>query len=757
MLLRSKLTAAAAAVTMVFTGVATADAQGLSATIRYTEYGIPHVVAKNYRDLGFGQGYAAAHDNACSLAQGMLTTSAQRSRYLGADAKPGSGLSQASTNLASDLYFQGINDTGVVERLVARKDKLGPTQDVRDAVAGYAAGVTEYLRGNKISDPACKDAPWVRPMTEIDVYRHMYALGMVYGQGSAADGIASAQPAAEEPNADRNIGSNAIAFGGAATATGRGISLANPHLPWQAPDLRLWQAQLTIPGKVDASGAGVVGVPFLWIGHNATMAWSGTAADTTRTYTLFALKLVPDSPTKYLVDGQPEDMVRRDVTVAVKDGAPVTRSQWWSRYGPIVPRLGTQDLPWTAETAYSLADVNAENLRMANTTSRLMTARDTDEATRGLRETQGLPWMHILTTDSRGRTQYTQLHNVPNVTDERAGRCNTELGKQTWTQRGLAVLDGSRGDCGWGQDRDAVQPGAFGPSSMPSLRRDDFIENSNDSYWLTNPNQPITGFSRILGPVSTERSPRTRGALTEIGKTAKFTRQSVQDLMFSNKNYVAELAVDDTVRLCRTLSADLAPACDALSTWDRKNNVDSRGALLFDRYWAAVRAAAGTAVWKTPFDPANPVTTPNTLNTNLPAIAAALTTAVADLRGAGFPLDAPLGDGQYVVRNGERIPIGGGTARLGVFNSIGGNWDPAKGYTEMQHGATYLHVVSFDGDGCPDTATLLAYSQSADSTSPHYSDQTKLYSKKQWVTERFCERDILASPELQVVRVRQHR
>ncbi|MFF3322499.1 hypothetical protein [Streptomyces sp. NPDC002889] len=30
--------------------------RGLSAVIRYTEYGIPHIVAKDYANLGFGAG-----------------------------------------------------------------------------------------------------------------------------------------------------------------------------------------------------------------------------------------------------------------------------------------------------------------------------------------------------------------------------------------------------------------------------------------------------------------------------------------------------------------------------------------------------------------------------------------------------------------------------------------------------------------------------------------------------------------------------
>jgi acyl-homoserine-lactone acylase len=47
--------------------------------------------------------------------------------------------------------------------------------------------------------------------------------------------------------------------------------------------------------------------------------------------------------------------------------------------------------------------------------------------------------------------------------------------------------------------------------------------------------------------------------------------------------------------------------------------------------------------------------------------------------------------------------------------------------------------------------TLLGYSQADEPSSPHHDDQTALYSQKRWVTERFCEADILASPELEVV------
>jgi acyl-homoserine lactone acylase PvdQ len=180
----------------------------------------------------------------------------------------------------------------------------------------------------------------------------------------------------------------------------------------------------------------------------------------------------------------------------------------------------------------------------------------------------------------------------------------------------------------------------------------------------TSRNIAAIGYPRIVGPVDTERKARTRGAFTEIDRVlaeGRFTRQSLQDFMLSNRNYAAELTVDDLTRMYRSLP-DLADACDVLSTWDRRNDVGSRGALLFDRFWLKATATAGAELWRVPFSAADPVNTPNTLNTANPAVARALTDAVAELRAAGIALDAPFGDHHYVVRGGERIPIGGGTA-----------------------------------------------------------------------------------------------
>ncbi|XRQ15947.1 penicillin acylase family protein [Actinomadura welshii] len=744
--------------------------RGMSATIRYTEYGIPHITAEDYAGLGYGTGYAAAKDNACLIAQGVVTLRGERSKYFGPDAAPDGSLSSASTNLASDVFFTSVNDSGTVEKLIDAPAPYGPAAEVRALSRGWAAGYNRFLRDGKITDPACAGAPWLRPITELDVHRRGYALAMLGASGRSTDQIVEAAPpgknearrrtqspqeaaeAARNLTADAAMGSNAIAAGSRATANGRGLLLGNPHYPWHN-GRRFWQMHQTIPGKLDVSGAGLLGSPVVNIGYTSTFAWSHTVA-TGVPFTLTELRLVPGDPTSYFVDGKKEKMTERRVTVQVKqeDGSlkPVTKTQWRSRYGPIVTSVPPVDLPWTTWNAYALTDPNATNIRLPNTSLALSRARTTDDAVRALKETQGLPWVNTIAADSRGDALFAQIQVLPNVTDEFADRCNSLLGHLTFRQAGLAILDGTRSSCAPGRAPGTVQPGILAPGRYPVLNRADYVTNSNDSHWLSNPEKPLTGYDRIIGAEGTARSMRTRSGLVAVRDglaEGRFTRSGMQDLVLANRNHAGELAAEGTVEMCRDMR--LGEPCDVLAEWDRTADTGSRGALLFDRYWR--KATAAWDLWKTPFDASDPVDTPRGFNTGSWAARKALTDAVDELRKANIPLDAPLGDHQYVTRNGERIPIGGGTEGLGVLNKIEARWTPGEGYTEVATGSSYIQVVSFDGDGCPDARTLMTYSQSADPTSPHYADQTRLFSEKRWVTGRLCPGEISASPALEVI------
>lgn len=97
----------------------------------------------------------------------------------------------------------------------------------------------------------------------------------------------------------------------------------------------------------------------------------------------------------------------------------------------------------------------------------------------------------------------------------------------------------------------------------------------------------------------------------------------------------------DTIAMCRELGTDTA-ACAALANWDGRFNVDSRGALLFSRYWSKIGRLPSAQLWQMPSTSPTPVHMPNTLNTANPLVRQALLDAVADLRTADIPFDAPL-------------------------------------------------------------------------------------------------------------------
>jgi acyl-homoserine-lactone acylase len=792
------LTAAATVLTTV-SGVAAGssagtelrEGHGLAADIRYTEYGIPHIKARDFAGLGYGYGFAAAKDNVCVLADTYLTVDARRAKYLGPDAPPNTAFGAARDSLASDLYFQQVNDSRVVERAVNAPE--GPRKEVREIVRGYVAGYNRWLREtgvSRISDPACRGAAWVRPIRELQVYRHFHALSTIAGQGQVIDGIAAAAPpaapgtvpstaapvpadAAERVRAalgDRaDMGSNAIAVGRDGTANGRGLLLGNPHYPWHG-GRRFWQSQLTVPGKLDVSGGSLLGIPMIQIGFNQDVAWSHTVATAT-TFGLYEVRLVPGDPTSYLVDGTAERMTSRRVRVEVRqdDGSvgKVERTLYSTRYGPVLSPVFGLPLNWTTATAYTIRDANQGNMRGLTTWFDLARTRSTEDVVGVLSRTQGVPWVNTIAADRSGRALFADIQVVPHVTDELAARCNTPLGTAIFPESGISVLDGARGDCAWGRDRDALVPGTFGPARMPVRTRTDYVANSNDSAWLANPHQPVTGYPRIFGDIGTERAPRTRMGITAVEEQlGSFTRKSMQDLLFADRSYVGEREAGAVAELCAALPGGQAPtsdggtvpvgnACTALSDWDGTMTTRSRGALLFERFWLrAVDTVESADLWQVPFDPAEPVTTPNTLDTANPAVAVALGDALTELRTAGIAPDAPLGEHHYVVRDGERIPIHGGHTAHGVLNMIIPEWDPAAGDVEVVHGSSHIQTVSFTGSRCPDAATLLTFSQSSNPRSPHHADQTKLFSAGKWVRSRFCESDILSSPALTLVRLR---
>jgi acyl-homoserine-lactone acylase len=693
------------------------------AEIRRTAFGVPHIKADDMGGIGYGFGYASAQDNLCEIADRLLTVSGERAKY-----------------------HQRMIASQRVETLLAgpASSPDTPTAEARALAEGYTAGFNRHLREvkGKITDPRCKDAAWVREITPIDFWRHMYV-------GQTVDGFFAPTTNAAPPGSDRadvvpdvipedasGWGSNAYGIGREMTKNGKGVLLGNPHYPWDGVN-RFYRTHFIIPNDVNIVGISYIGMPMIRIGHTETLAWSNTVS-TARRNGFFELTLNPVDPTQYNYDGQWVPMEKTSITVQVKRGdkvEPETRTLYSTRWGPL---FESESFAWTKDRAYALRTMET-GLRDPDQYMAVWRAKTVRDMKAALARWQSFRF-NATAVDSTGEALYGDMGLIPNVSAALAEKCSaSDFAKKQWKETRTPVLDGSRADCDWATDADSSMSGAAGAAAAPHQFRTDYVLQSNDSYWLTNQYAPITGLSPVFGDEATPRSLRTRAAHEQVERrmkgddgfgAPKFDLESMKQVMLSNRHYGGELIRDDLVSACKASGkANLAPACDALAKWDLKVNLDSRGAHLFHLF-----AEAGGIRFKDAFDPKNAVHTPAKLDTADPRVIAALETAVAKLNELKIPLDAKLGDVQGETRNGVRIPIHGSAGPEGVFNVISvqnDSLEPEKGWTSIRHGASWIYAVEFTEQG-PKSQGFLTYSQSTDPTSPHYSDQTELYSKKGW-------------------------
>lgn len=758
-----------------------ADKPAYAAEIRRTSYGVAHIKAQDDGGLGYGMGYAYAQDNICLLAQMIVTVNGERSRYFGPDAVGGPDVESGSVsvnNLQSDFFFKLLN----APQPVATAWRQQPPE-IQERMRGYAAGFNRLLAERTLAGlpAACRNAPWVRTITPLDLLKFARRLTVEVGslqfmqalvaakppegRGDAAAASGASDPLArrERESADATLpqppayrlGSNAVALGKLATENGRGLLLGNPHYPWYG-SLRFYQIHLTIPGKLDVMGATLGGIPVVVIGFNRQLAWTHTV-NTSRHATLYALQLDAKDPTQYRSDGKLHALTRRTVKVDVlgDDGRVTQRTHdfWMSGYGPIV--APHPELSWSTRTAYALRDANFDNHRMVSAWYAMNRAESLDQMQRSITQIVGIPWVNTLAVDAVGGTLYTDVTVVPYLTEQQQHECVAPSAKR-WEEQGWLVLD-ARAACAWTVDPAAPQAGIFPGQALPVLRRDDYVQNSNDSAWLTNPEQPLTGFAPLVSAQDYSQGERTRIGIAQIqarlagtdglpGK--RFNARLLQEIAFSNRSYFGSLLHQDLLRLCRdttplTLAGqqvDMRRACATFVGWDQHANLHSTGFPLASAWLD--KLVARHDLWRLPFNAQDPVNTPRGLKLSDPDCARiarqALAQSVLELRQRGVDPDQPWGDIQGIELNGRRIPIHGGGDTYNAMVSV-----PAGPLANVRFGASYIQVVEFDQHG-PRAQGFLTYSQSSDPASPHFADQTPRFSALDWIVMPFTERQIQA-------------
>lgn len=755
-----------------------------SAEVVWTEYGIPHITADDWGSLGYGSGYALAKENYCVLMRAYVDARGESARYFGEEG-----------NLDRDIVFKVLNSDEAVDRMWNALPEY-----FQDMSKGYVAGFNRYLQETGVDSLAdgpegCRGGDWVREATVEDQVR-MYHMLALYGSSyelaplvTAADPDATVAinelplPQLEEQlyaSLDREktrealglpspeeLGSNAYAVGADASQTNSGILFGNPHFPWQG-NRRFFMMHTTLPGEYDAMGAGLIGAPIPVIGFNRDVAWSHTVS-TAQRFTFWELTLNPENKMQYLYDGEYRDIESETVSVEqLTDSGTVETMEhtlYFSHFGPIVDLGAINPLgagwPNGFGTLVTYRDVNLENMRIFDQFANMGKAADLDEFKESLRD-MGLPWVNTIAADRYGDALYADVSTTPHVSVAKVNDCVRGVAQGFLTDSGILTMDGSDSACEWGSDP-GVPEGIFNYDSMPKLETREYGANANDSYWLPNPRNLLSGFSPVIGQESIEQSKRTRHTFDLAERRINgqdgfgapgFNIDNIRQMSYQATNYVAELLLQSTVDVCNETfdwseftddPAGVIQACEILAEWDGAHLLDSVGAHIFFEYWERVKAledGEGDAyLWSVPFSPSQPVGTPVGLNLTpevLTGVRQSLVGAVERLDEAGIPLDRPWGEVQFDEKNGSRYGIHGGSSGM-MFSVLTSDLVDGEGYSNIRHGNSYMQAITWDETDCPDAYAILTFSQSTDPASDHYADATELYSNGGWIDMPFCE------------------
>lgn len=777
------------------------EVTGFSATVHRTEGGFPHIVANDWGSLGFGTGYAAAQDNFCALARNILKYRAQQSKYLGA----------GDDNLQTDLFYQYLIESGIYNHAIS--------PELESTYAGYAAGFNHYLRNTgvaNIPDPACQGATWIQQMSTEDVRRvhltpaFLPRLATLFlaatppaavaksdaetgdtkegqtntGEKQLAATAEQEQQATTKPAAlteresmelaalitdlatAKDKGSNGVAIGRDLTDHSGGILYTNPHLDWDL-SFRFYPMHQIIPGVTNQLGANTYERAAVGFGTNGDVAWTNTVT-ASRTQSLYELELAPGNPMAYIFDGEEEAIEAITVTVDVlgDDGnlSQESHTFYRSRHGLLIGLL----FGWDMETAFALRIADEGPRGQQGQAIALARAKNVHDVLAASNKYQASPNINTIAADSSGEVLYGDLGPVANMTDAQLTDCATDT--PVAISFFAPAFYGNTSDCTWKTNEDSAADGILGASQRASLIRTDYATNSNDSFWLANPNAPITGIPMVQGDIEDERTVRTRSGLHMIQQRidgtdglpgTTFDIDSVIERLLSNLNYAGLILRDDLVTLCENNSTvtlndepvNISAACPVLTAWDVHSNLESRGAHLFREFMraahggsASVRTLPDTFNYAVPFDVNDPVNTPRGLDTSdNPAALQALAEAVVLLGDAGIALDTQLGDLQSTTKNDTVIPLHGGEEIEGVFNKMSLEFAGSEGYPAVTgSGASWVMAVEF-GETGPIARGILSYSLSANTTSEHYADMTEMFSRKEFLDLPFHQEDVEAA------------
>ncbi len=370
-----------------------------SVDVYFDQWAVPHVFAKNSKDLFYAAGYLAARERLFQMSMVALAVRGELASVLGKEF------------LKNDIYFRTwrINET-------AKKLSQNLSDSTIEILLMFCAGINARIEEIK-RDPPIEfkilgfDPPYWDPAVVTGYARMMAwelqssweqevlygAIISYFGKDKleeiipgydrqkptiATENFKMFKPIFDvvldyekfsrqifgQPSSD--FGSNSWVVSGSKTKTGKPILANDPHLAFRQPTR--WYEMHLKGGMFNTSGLCIAGIPVPILGQTERCAWGFTNV-MTDDLDFFIEKVNPKNPNQYLSDKKWKQMSRKAETIKIKGEQDTTIIIRETAHGPIISDLhpllknksSVMSLKWTGhwETNEMDAFINLNSMK----------------------------------------------------------------------------------------------------------------------------------------------------------------------------------------------------------------------------------------------------------------------------------------------------------------------------------------------------------------------------------------------------------
>ena len=668
-------------------------------------YGVPHIKGEDIAGCGFGLGYAMSEDHPDKVIINIVSVRGELSKYFG------------EQYADQDFIYKSFGFIETVAGLFS-----GYPDDVKDYLTGYACGVNRFLSDHLDLLPEGVDSNSFFPVTPVDIATVDFIIPFAaeyFNFMREADSLHTLQI-----NLSDNSLSNQWAVTPDLTSDGAGYLLCDPHLPFNGITSTYHAHILSNDGAINFEGLFFEGFNVPAMGHNAHIAWSFTA-NTPDYSDAFNVKIDPSDSTRYMLDGISKPFTIDTIFIEVAGQAePLIRYSYKSPDHGVFTNKNPYDSQrylfarLEVETAGSLI-IQGLPMMKANTADEFMEAMSMNIFNR---------WNSVVMDDNYNMTY---VYNA---------RAHYRINKQAAIEARKHYLDGSVSETLW------QAPIPF--DDLPRVDNPDshFLQNCNNPPWQVTYNPGIDSSSvpyELIMPANiNNRGRRTYQYFQAGGDTMsfKYLKNLALDSKILTKDSLVpalQLGLSEAIANGNPDTLILSQLVDALANWDGFAKKEYQAPSLY----YILRQMTPDTISFSRFSKID--------SADRAVLMTSLTAAKNFMINNYGTVEIPWGEIHGISRNGVWYPLNGGTTakdNMDANRLVNGDIDSLNRIS-VDRGNEFTMIIRLKNGEAPQAFIMKPYGQSTDTSSPHFSDLTELYSSDSLRPTFFTEAEFTANAE----------